>query len=347
MIGSRLKIGATFLLVWILISSAFFGWILLLLHQIMKVFKGLEDVQQIKKPVITIGTFDGVHLGHQKIIENLLNEAEAVGGESVLMTFSPHPRMVLFPDAHNLQLIQTEEEKLKKLATTGIENCIIFPFTFEFSRLSAMEFVRDILVNTLNIHTIIIGYDHQFGRNREGNINYLKEVSGIYDFQAVEIPAQEIDEVNVSSTKIRRAIHDGDIELANQYLGNPYILTGIVVKGNQIGRTMGFPTANIQIKDTTKIIPGNGVYLVKVHFRNSLLNGIMNIGVRPTVTHLVENRIEIHIFDFNEDIYFLELEVEVLKKVRDEKKFDSIRQLSAQIEQDVIFASSYFSSKFN
>jgi riboflavin kinase/FMN adenylyltransferase len=263
------------------------------------------------------------------------------------MTFSPHPRMVLFPDSHSLQLIQTEEEKMKKLATTGIENCIVFPFTFEFSRLSAMEFVRDILVNTLNIDTIIIGYDHQFGRNREGNIQYLQEVSNIYDFHAVEIPAQEIDAVNVSSTKIRRAILDGEIELANQYLGNPYVLTGVVVPGNQLGRTIGFPTANIQVEDTTKIIPGNGVYLVKINQKNSLLNGVMNIGTRPTVSNKTENRIEIHIFDFNEDLYDQQLEVEVLKKVRDEKKFDSIEQLSQQIEQDTLFARQYFSSKFN
>jgi riboflavin kinase/FMN adenylyltransferase len=313
----------------------------------MRIFKGLEGVEKIKKPVITIGTFDGVHLGHQKIIENLVQKAKEVGGESVLMTFSPHPRMVLFPDSHNLQLIQTEAEKMNKLGTTGIENCIVFPFTFEFSRLSAMEFVRDILVNTLNIDTIIIGYDHQFGRNREGNIHYLQEVSNIYDFHAVEIPAQEIDAVNVSSTKIRRAILEGEIELANQYLGNPYILSGEVIKGNQLGRTIGFPTANIQVEDTTKIIPGNGVYLVKIYHKNSLLIGVMNIGTRPTVSDKTENRIEIHIFDFNEDLYGQQLEVEVLKKVRDEKKFDSIEQLSRQIEQDTLFARQYFSSRFN
>ena len=313
----------------------------------MRIFKGLEGVEKIKKPVITIGTFDGVHLGHQKIIENLVQKAKEVGGESVLMTFSPHPRMVLFPDSHNLQLIQTEAEKMNKLGTTGIENCIVFPFTFEFSRLSAMEFVRDILVNTLNIDTIIIGYDHQFGRNREGNIHYLQEVSNIYDFHAVEIPAQEIDAVNVSSTKIRRAILEGEIELANQYLGNPYILSGEVIKGNQLGRTIGFPTANIQVEDTTKIIPGNGVYLVKIYHKNSLLIGVMNIGTRPTVSDKTENRIEIHIFDFNEDLYGQQLEVEVLKKVRDEKKFDSIEQLSQQIEQDTLFARQYFSSRFN
>jgi riboflavin kinase/FMN adenylyltransferase len=313
----------------------------------MRIFYGLEGVDKIKNPVITIGTFDGVHLGHQKIIENLVSKAKELGGESVLMTFSPHPRMVLFPDSHSLQLIQTEEEKMKKLATTGIENCIVFPFTFEFSRLSAMEFVRDILVNTLNIDTIIIGYDHQFGRNREGNIQYLQEVSNIYDFHAVEIPAQEIDAVNVSSTKIRRAILDGDIELANQYLGNPYVLSGIVVQGNQLGRTIGFPTANIQVEDTTKIIPGNGVYLVKINHKNSLLTGVMNIGRRPTVSDKAENRIEIHIFDFNQDLYGQQLEVEVHKKVRDEKKFDSIEQLSQQIEKDTLFARQYFSSKFN
>jgi riboflavin kinase/FMN adenylyltransferase len=310
----------------------------------MRIFNGLVGVEKIKKPVITIGTFDGVHLGHQKIIENLVQKANEVGGESVLMTFSPHPRMVLFPDSHNLQLIQTEEEKYKKLATTGIENCIIFPFTFEFSRLSAMEFVRDILVNKLNIHTIIIGYDHQFGRNREGNISYLQEVSSIYDFQAVEIPAREIDAVNVSSTKIRRAILEGEIELANQYLGNPYILSGKVIQGNQLGRTIGFPTANIQVNDATKIIPGNGVYLVQVHYREFLLNGIMNIGVRPTVGESVENRIEIHIFDFNEDIYGQELQVLVIKKVRNEFKFDSVDQLASQIAEDIRFARDFFIS---
>jgi riboflavin kinase/FMN adenylyltransferase len=243
-----------------------------------------------------------------------------------------------------LQLIQTEEEKYKKLATTGIENCIIFPFTFEFSRLSAMEFVRDILVNKLNIHTIIIGYDHQFGRNREGNISYLQEVSSIYDFQAVEIPAREIDAVNVSSTKIRRAILEGEIELANQYLGNPHILTGKVIQGNQLGRTIGFPTANIQVNDATKIIPGNGVYLVQVNYREFLLNGIMNIGVRPTVGESVENRIEIHIFDFNEDIYGQELQVLVIKKVRNEFKFDSVDQLASQIAEDIRFARDFFIS---
>ena len=310
----------------------------------MRIFNGLVGVEKIKKPVITIGTFDGVHLGHQKIIENLVQKANEVGGESVLMTFSPHPRMVLFPDSHNLQLIQTEEEKYKKLATTGIENCIIFPFTFEFSRLSAMEFVRDILVNKLNIHTIIIGYDHQFGRNREGNISYLQEVSSIYDFQAVEIPAREIDAVNVSSTKIRRAILEGEIELANQYLGNPYILSGKVIQGNQLGRTIGFPTANIQVNDATKIIPGNGVYLVQVNYREFLLNGIMNIGVRPTVGESVENRIEIHIFDFNEDIYGQELQVLVIKKVRNEFKFDSVDQLASQIAEDIRFARDFFIS---
>lgn len=310
----------------------------------MRIFRGLEGIEKIKKPVITIGTFDGVHLGHQKIIENLISRAKDVGGESVLMTFSPHPRIVLFPDSHNLQLIQTEAEKMKKLATTGIENCIIFPFTFEFSRLSAMEFVRDILVNTIKIDTIIIGYDHQFGRNREGNIHYLKDISSIYDFKAVEIPVKEIDAVNVSSTKIRRAIIEGEIELANQYLGNPYTLEGNVIQGNQLGRKIGFPTANIQINDTTKIIPGNGVYFVKINYKNSRLNGVMNIGTRPTISHVAENRIEIHIFDFNEDIYNCEINVEVLMKVRDEKKFNTIEQLSDQIEQDVLDARNYFSS---
>lgn len=310
----------------------------------MRIFNSCESIDLIKKPFITIGTFDGVHLGHQKIIENLISIAKEAGGESVIMTFSPHPRMILFPDSHNLQLIQTEKEKLTKLAKTGIENCIILPFTFEFSRLSAMEFVRDILVNTLKINTIIIGYDHQFGRNREGNIQYLKEISNTYDFNAIEIPAKEIDAVNVSSTKIRRAILDGEIELANQYLGNPFILSGKVIKGNQIGAKMGFPTANIKVDDVTKIIPANGVYIVAINHENMVLNGLMNIGTRPTVSNEIEKRIEIHIFEFDRDIYGHELEVTVFQKIRDEEKFDSIEKLSEQIKQDIHFARNFFST---
>jgi len=310
----------------------------------MRIFFGLDEVDKIRKPVVTIGTFDGVHLGHQKIIENLKRKANEVGGESVIITFSPHPRMVLFPDSHNLKLIQTEKEKFKKLDSTGVDHLIVYPFTFDFSRISAMEFVRDFLVNKLNVHTIVIGYDHQFGRNREGNIQYLKEVSSVYEFNAIEIPAKEIDEVNISSTKIRNAITEGKIETANQFLGAPFEMQGLVIKGNQLGRKIGFPTANLELTDDYKILPGNGVYVVQVKHDDLIFKGIMNIGLRPTIHENLEKRIEIHIFDFEQDIYDQFLEIQLLKKIRDEFKFDTIESLTDQIRKDKIIALDYFST---
>ncbi len=309
----------------------------------MRIFYGLEGVESIKKPIITIGTFDGVHVGHQKILDAIVKKAQLLGGESVLLTFSPHPRLVLFPDSHQLKLIQTEAEKIDKLSKTGLENLIIFPFTFEFSRLTAMEFIRDILVNKLSIHTIVIGYDHQFGRNREGNIQYLKDVSTVYDFEAVEIPAKEIDEVNISSTKIRKAIENGDIERANLFLGVPFELNGTVIKGAQIGRTIGFPTANLFIEDPIKIIPVNGVYVVAVFLDEVRFKGVMNIGFRPTIDTSLRKQIEIHIFDFEKDIYGMELKVEIVTRLRDEIKFDSKEALVEQIQQDISLAHRYFS----
>jgi riboflavin kinase/FMN adenylyltransferase len=308
----------------------------------MRIFYGLEGVEIIKKPIITIGTFDGVHVGHQKIVDTIVKKARVIGGESVLLTFSPHPRMVLFPDSHQLKLIQTENEKIDKLSETGLENLIIFPFTFEFSRLSAMEFVRDILVNTLNIHTIVIGYDHQFGRNREGNIQYLKDVSATYEFEAIEIPAKEIDEINISSTKIRKAIENGDIERANLFLGAKFELNGTVIEGAQIGRTIGFPTANLFIEDSTKILPANGVYVVAVLLDEVRFKGVMNIGFRPTIDTSLRKQIEIHIFDFKSDIYGQQLRVELLTRLRDEIKFENKEFLVKQIQQDVSMAHDFF-----
>ena len=308
----------------------------------MRIFYGLEGVESIKKPIITIGTFDGVHIGHQKILDAIVKKAQLLGGESVLLTFSPHPRMVLFPDSYQLKLIQTEDEKINKLSETGLENLIIFPFTFEFSRLSAMEFVRDILVNKLNIHTIIIGYDHQFGRNREGNIQYLKDISSTYEFEAIEIPAKEIDEINISSTKIRKAIENGDIERANLFLGAKFELNGTVIKGAQIGREIGFPTANVLIEDPIKILPANGVYVVAVSLGGVRLKGVMNIGFRPTIDTSLRKQIEIHIFDFNSDIYGQQLRVELLTRLRDEIKFENKEFLVKQIQQDVSMAHDFF-----
>jgi len=300
----------------------------------VKIFNDLDAVKDIPNPVLTIGTFDGVHVGHQKILRQLEKVAKEIGGESILFTFYPHPRMVLYPENHGLKLIQTEEEKLAKLERAGLQNCIIFPFTFEFSRLSAIEFVRDILVNKLHVKKLVIGYDHQFGKNREGTIEFLKEISEIYNFEVIEIPAKDIDEINVSSTKIRNAIHIGDIELANKFLGEPFELNGTVIEGNKLGRTIGFPTANIQVDSDIKLIPGNGVYAVKVEVLNKTFNGMMNIGTRPTVSDLNNRSIEVNIFDFNLDIYNQKITVRFLSKIRDEKKFNGIEELKNQLKID-------------
>jgi len=231
-------------------------------------------------------------------------------------------------------LLQTQEEKMAKLDRVGLQNCIIYPFTFEFSRLTAMEFVRDILVNKLHIKKLVIGYDHQFGKNREGTIEFLKEICDVYNFEVIEIPAQDIEEVNVSSTKIRNAVLEGDIEKANEYLGENFELCGIVEHGDSIGQTIGFPTANIRVNSEIKLIPGNGVYAVKVFVNNEVLLGMMNIGNRPTIGENMERKLEVHIFDFKEDIYSSSITVQFLTKLRDEKQFLNIDALKDQLVED-------------
>ncbi|MGM0480275.1 MAG: bifunctional riboflavin kinase/FAD synthetase, partial [Bacteroidota bacterium] len=289
----------------------------------MKVFQGFDELTKIPHPVLTIGTFDGVHLGHQKIIQQLNEVAQKVGGESVLFTFYPHPRMVLFPDSHNLKLIQTQVEKIDKLNRMGLQNVVVHPFTREFSRLSATEFVRDYLVNKLHVKTIVIGYDHQFGKNREGTLALLQELSSVYEFDVIEIGPEDIDEVNVSSTKIRNALKEGDIERANSYLGEPFELSGRVIHGREVGKTIGFPTANIAVENETKIIPKHGVYAVSVTSHDKKYTGMLNIGTRPTIDDDDEPSIEVHILDFDREIYDQQLTLQLIKRVRDEQKFDS------------------------
>jgi riboflavin kinase/FMN adenylyltransferase len=303
----------------------------------VKIFQDLTAINSIPNPVLTIGTFDGVHVGHQKILQQVKKEAEKIGGESVLFTFFPHPRMVLYPESHGLKLLQTQEEKMAKLARVGIENCIVYPFTFDFSRLSAIEFVRDILVNKLQIKKLVIGYDHQFGKNREGNIIFLKEICEVYGFEVIEIPAQDIDAVNVSSTKIRKAILDGNLAKANEYLGERFELTGTVVHGQAIGKTIGFPTANIQVNSDLKLIPRNGVYAVEVTVKNSHYIGMLNIGNRPTVNDSADRTIEVHILDFSGEIYTEEITVKFIDKLRDEKQFIDLQELQNQIKEDEKF----------
>ena len=303
----------------------------------MKLFQDLTAINGIPNPVLTIGTFDGVHIGHQKILQQVKMEAANIGGESVLFTFFPHPRMVLYPESHGLKLLQTQEEKMAKLARVGIENCIVYPFTFDFSRLSAIEFVRDILVNKLQIKKLVIGYDHQFGKNREGNIEFLKEISEVYGFEVIEIPAQDIDAVNVSSTKIRNAILDGEIAKANEYLGERYELTGTIVNGKAIGQTIGYPTANIQVNSDLKLIPGNGVYAVDVFVKDSQYFGMLNIGNRPTMNDSKDRTIEVHILDFSGEIYSEAITVKFIDKLRNEKQFIDIQELQNQLKEDEKF----------
>lgn len=303
----------------------------------MKIFQDLTAINSIPNPVLTIGTFDGVHVGHQKILQQVKKEAEKIGGESVLFTFFPHPRMVLYPESHGLKLLQTQEEKMAKLARVGVENCIVYPFTFDFSRLSAIEFVRDILVNKLQIKKLVIGYDHQFGKNREGNIEFLKEICEVYGFEVIEIPAQDIDAVNVSSTKIRKAILNGDIARANEYLGERFELTGTIVHGQAIGKTIGFPTANIQVNSELKLIPGNGVYAVAVSLKDSDYIGMLNIGNRPTVNDSADRTIEVHILDFSGEIYAEEITVKFIDKLRDETQFKDLQELQNQLKEDEKF----------
>jgi riboflavin kinase/FMN adenylyltransferase len=308
----------------------------------VNIYNDFSSISAIKNPVLTIGTFDGVHIGHKKIIDQLNEEATKIGGESVLFTFFPHPRMVIFPESHGLKLIQTQEEKLEKLKEMCLQNVIVFPFNFEFSRLTALEFVRDMLVNQLHVKKLVIGYDHQFGKNREGSIHFLRDVAETYEFEVIEIPAQDIAAVYVSSTKIREALLTGDIEKANDYLGAPFELIGKVVKGKQLGRTIGFPTANLKLANELKIIPQNGVYAVKVFYQENCFEGMMNIGIRPTIESENDTTIEVHIFDFDQTIYGESLRVELSKKTRDEQKFNGIEALKNQLKLDEISIRTFF-----
>jgi len=301
----------------------------------VKVFQGFNEMAKIPHPVLTIGTFDGVHLGHQKIIKQLNEVAEKNGGESVLFTFYPHPRMVLFPETHGLKLIQTQVEKLEKLERMGLQNIIVHPFTKEFSRLTAIEFVRDYLVSKLNIKTIVIGYDHQFGKNREGSLELLKDLAPIYDFEVIEIGAKDINEVNISSTKIREALKHGDVSLANTYLGEEFEINGTVGHGQKLGTKLGFPTANIELNTDVKLIPKNGVYATRVvRENNSEYFGLVSIGERPTVDDSGKITIEAYLIDFDGDLYGEELCLKLLKRVRDEKKFDSLEELITEMKKD-------------
>lgn len=304
----------------------------------MKVYHGIESFVKRDNAVVTTGTFDGVHIGHRTILERLIEVSKKNKGESVLLTFYPHPRMVLNPDS-DLQLINTIEEKIGLLEKVGIEHLIIHPFTKDFSRTTSLEFVRDILVNRIGTKKLVIGYDHHFGRNREGSFEHLKEFGPLYGFDVEEIPAQEISDVNVSSTKIRAALLEGDISTANHYLGHEFCLSGTVVKGEQLGRELGFPTANIEIDNKYKIIPAKGVYAVRINHYGEFYSGMMNVGTRPSIDESNQKiSVEVHLFDFSEEIYGQTLEVNFIERIRDEKKFDSKSLLVDEIKKDKVRA---------
>lgn len=305
----------------------------------MKTYNSITSFKPERKTVATIGTFDGVHIGHRKILEKIINTAKSLDCESLVLTFFPHPRMVL-QESSNVKLLNTLKEKSILLEEIGIDNLIVHPFDKEFSRLTAEEFVKTILVDQLNIQKIIIGYDHRFGRNRTADINDLILFGKKYGFEVEQISAQEINDNAVSSTKIRNAILEGKIKLANEYLGYNYYFSGTVVKGKQLGRTIGFPTANIHIEELYKLVPKNGVYIVKCWYQNETIFGIMNIGNRPTVDG--ENQtIEVNLFDFNKEIYDEDLSVEVLEFIRDEIRFDSLDLLKIQIRKDKFTAQNF------
>jgi riboflavin kinase/FMN adenylyltransferase len=299
----------------------------------MNVYQGIEEFKMLPNAVVTIGTFDGVHQGHQKILSRLKEIADETKAETVVLTFFPHPRMVLQPDDNDLKLITTMNERIELLRRFGVNHLIIQPFSKEFSRISAMEFVRDILVNKIGTKTLVIGYDHHFGRNREGSLKDLKEMSFVYNYRVEEIPKQVIDDAAVSSTKIRNALLGGDVHAANHLLGHDFSLSGHVVDGDKIGRTLGFPTANINIAENYKLIPQSGIYAVMIKMKDKMYKGMLYIGHRP-VLNGKRLSIEVNIFDFNESIYNHHITVLLKEHIREDMGFKNVEMLKKKMEED-------------
>ena len=292
----------------------------------MITYNSLENFNPDFKTIVTIGTFDGVHFGHKYIIEHLNKIAQREGGQSVLLTFDPHPRHVLYEDQHDLKLLNTLDEKKNQLEELELKNFVVQNFTKEFSRIKYVHFVRDILVKKLNVDHLVIGYDHHFGRNREGSINELNELSSLYNFTLEQIPPQKKNDVSVSSTKIRKLLNEGNIEKANKYLGYEYMLSGNVVHGNKMGRTINYPTANIEV-DRNKLIPKAGVYLVKITFQLEDFFGMLNIGVET-------NKIEVHVFNFSKEIYGQKIIIKLINRLRDGVDFKNSLALKKQLQND-------------
>ena len=298
----------------------------------MKIINNLSNYKSNKKSFVTIGTFDGVHIGHQKVIKNLVKSATKNNATSVLLTFFPHPRMVLHKTT-DIKLINTIDERIELLEKTGLEVLVVHEFTKEFSNQTALNFVKSVLVDKLNITQLIIGYDHQFGQNREGDFEHLKNYGKSLNFKVQEISQLDVDNSAVSSTIIRKAIKNSEIEKVNNYLGYNYMITGKVVKGKNLGEKIGFPTANLQLKESYKLLPKTGAYVVKSKLQNKTVFGMMNIGFRPTVSGKYQT-IEIHFFDFNNNLYGETIQVDILAFLRDEQKFDSVESLTNQLKLD-------------
>ena len=317
----------------------------------MKIYRSLEDFSPVENAVVTIGTFDGVHIGHQKILVHLKEAAQKVNGETILLTFFPHPRLIINPDDDSLRLINDIEEKVSQLSKVGIDHLIIIPFSRDFSNQTPEEYISNVLVGKLGTKKIVIGYDHHFGKDRKGTLGDLEQFASIFDYSVDEIPEQDINDIAVSSTRVREALIKGDIKTANLYLGYPFELTGTVIRGDQIGRTIGFPTANLQVHEPHKLIPAYGIYAVEVYIYNHIQNittgeykeenpisiakGMGYIGTRPTVDGM-NRAIEISLFDFDQDIYGKTLRVKFLHFIRHDERFDSLEEMKAQIKADEI-----------
>lgn len=299
----------------------------------MKVYNHLNEFKKKDNAVVTIGTFDGVHIGHRKIISRLLETAQQYGGESVILTFFPHPRMILTPEDSNLKMITTMDEKASLLEKLGVDHLIITPFTRDFSNLSPDEYIKQILIDQIGTRQIVIGYDHRFGKNRAGGLQNLQQNASVYGFHIEEIPEQDIRDVAVSSTKIRQALLKGDIETANDFLGYPFHITGTVIKGDQIGRKLGYPTANLFIPETYKILPVDGVYAFRIEIDSKLYNGMGYIGRRPTINGMTRN-VEANIFDFSHDLYGKTIRLHFAGFIRGDEKFNSLEEMRHQIEKD-------------
>lgn len=299
----------------------------------MKIYHHIDEFVPVKNAVVTIGTFDGVHIGHRKIISRLKELATASDAETVILTFFPHPRMILHPEDENIKLITTIAEKASLMEQLGVDHLIITPFSRDFSNQSAEEYIRDVLVKKIGTKTIVIGYDHRFGKDRKGGLEDLLRLAPEYGFEVLEIPEQDINDVAISSTRIRTALLDGEIDIANECLGYPFFITGKVIRGDQLGRQLGYPTANLMLEEKYKLIPSDGIYAVRVNVEGKDYNGMAYIGHRPTVNGMTRN-IEVNIFDFNQEIYNKQLRMEFLHFVREDIHFASLDELVVQLGKD-------------